>query len=157
MDIEIKGAVTATSPKVSAAQRNGEQALRGHLGVEEANALIANRVQRDGDKAHITLARPPEMKLAIAAMALLEGISKSEAERRTKTMAVQGLGDTWRVKGLGRAKSSGSVAYFLVLDFPDGKDFRRALGLDPDGMDFHLTVGFGDGGDVFDVPKTTLV
>lgn len=157
MHVEVKGAVMATSPKVKSEQGDAEDALRRALGDERADALIANRVKRDGDKAHITLVGPPDAKKAIADIAARDGISKGEAEKKLKELAAKGVPDDFRVKGVGHAESGGKTAYFAVVSWPGGRDFRELLGLDPDGQDFHITVGFGDGGDVHGVPKNRVL
>ncbi len=147
----------ATSPKVKGEQAKGERELVSVLGEAEAEALFENRRKRDGDKAHITLAGPPDAKKAVANLADRDGISKGEAERRIKALAAEGVPDTFRVKGVGKAESGGKVAYFLVVDWPDGRAWRESVGLDPDGQDFHITLGFGPEGDVHGVPKNRLM
>lgn len=157
MHVEVKGAVMATSPKVHSAQEEAEKDLKTRLGEAEAQSLIDNRVKRDGDKAHITLLGPPDAKKAIALMAERDGISKGEAEKKLKELAKEGVAENFTAKGLGKAESGGKTAYFVVVSWPGGEAFRESLGLDPDGQDFHITVGFGDNGDVHGVPKNRVL
>ena len=157
LTVEFKGAIMATSSKVISSQRDGEDKLREVLG-EAAEPLIANRRKRDGDKAHITLVSPPDVKKAIAA--LVESnpdISKGEAERRIKAITAEGVQDNFRVEGIGKAEAGGKLAYFLVVNWPGGSAFRDTLGIAPGGQDFHITLGFGDGGDVHGVPKDRVL
>ena len=157
MKIEAQGAVTATSPRVKAVQAQAEKDLLDLLGVD-FQAMIDARRMRDGDKAHITIARPQDMKKAVILRSGAEGISKSEATRRLEAeLPTKTLPDSFQVKGYGAAKNAGKVAFFVVLDWRDAESFRESLGLDPQGQDFHITVGFGPGGDVFDVPKNRVL
>jgi hypothetical protein len=158
MTVEVKGATMATSEAVKSEQRKGEDILRKVLGDEKANALIENRKKRDGDGAHITLLSPADTKKAIAGMAEKESISKGEAERRVKALAAEGVPENFTVKGVGKAEKDGKEAYYLGVEWPAGDEFRKSLGL-PTGdeagaQDFHITLGFGDGGDVHGVRKT---
>jgi hypothetical protein len=154
MHVEVKGAIMATDARVKAEQGNAEKALIEALGEEEATKLIANRTKRDGDKAHITLAGPQDGKKAVDHVATERGVSKGEAQRVIPTLPLEG---NWRAKGIGRAESGGKIAYFVVVDWPGGREFRESLGLDPSGQDFHITVGFGDSGDVHGVPKNRVL
>jgi hypothetical protein len=154
MKIEVKGAIMATDARVKSEQDKAEKALIEALGEEEATKLIANRTKRDGDKAHITLAGPQDGKKAIEHIATERGVSKGEAQKVIPTLP---LDAGWKAKGIGRAESGGKIAYFVVVDWPGGKDFRESLGLDPSGQDFHITVGFGDNGDVHGVPKNRVL
>jgi hypothetical protein len=153
MFVEVKGAVMATSPRVLAEQRDGEKEIRRVLGDEAAELLFENRRKRDGTKAHITILSPQDAKKAIASLAARDGISKGEAERRLKALAAAGVPDNFRVRGIGKAESGSKIAYFLVVDWPGGREFRESVGLDPDGQHFHVTLGFGPEGDVHGVPK----
>lgn len=157
MTIEVKGAAMATSEAVKSEQGKGEKILRDTLGEEKANALIENRKKRDGDKAHITLLSPADTKKAISTLAEKEGISKGEAEKRVKALAAQGVPEDFEVKGVGKAEKDGKEAYYAVVDWPAGNEFRKSLGLpsgDEEGaQDFHITLGFGEGGDVHGVRK----
>lgn len=154
MHIEVKGAIMATDARVKSEQGKAEKVLIEALGEEEATRLIANRTKRDGDKAHITLAGPQDGKKAVEHVATERGVSKGEAQRVIPTLP---LDDGWRAKGIGRAESGGKTAYFVVVDWPGGREFRESLGLDPGGQDFHITVGFGDSGDVHGVPKNRVL
>ena len=157
MAVEAQGAVTATSARVKSAQKKAEEDLLTALG-PAFEGFILNRVKRDGTKAHITLIRPPDLKLVVAQRVVKDGVSKSEAVRRLEAeLPNTVLGDTWVVKGYGAAKVGAKVAYYVTLDWPDGDDFRTSLGLNRGTQDFHITVGFGDGGDVFDVPKNRVL
>lgn len=147
----------ATSPRVKAEQAEGERELAGILGEAEAEELFANRRKRDGDKAHITLANPADAKKAVANLSAQKGVSKGEAERQLKELALAGAPDNFRVKGIGKAESSGKLAYFLVVDWPGGREFREAIGLDAGGQDFHITLGFGPEGDVHGVRKDRIM
>jgi hypothetical protein len=154
MHIEVKGAIMATDARVKSEQGKAEKALIEALGEEDALKLIANRTKRDGDKAHITLAGPQDGKKAVELVATERGVSKGEAQKIIPTLP---LDEGWRAKGIGRAESGGKIAYFVVVDWPGGREFRESLGLDPSGQDFHITVGFGDSGDVHGVPKNRVL
>jgi hypothetical protein len=154
MHIEVKGAIMATDARVKAEQEKAERVLVTALGEERAQKLIANRVRRDGDKAHVTLAGPQDGKKAVDYVASTRGVSKSDAQ---KIIAMLPLDGGWRPKGVGSAASGTKVAYFVVVDWPGGRDFRASLGLSPEGQDFHITVGFGDDGDVHGVPKNRVL
>lgn len=157
MTVEVKGAAMATSEAVKSEQGKGEDILRKTLGAEKANALIENRKKRDGDKAHITLLSPADTKKAIAHMAEKEGISKGEAERKVKALAAGGVPENFTVKGVGKAEKDGKEAYYATVEWPAGDEFRKSLGLptgDEEGAQhFHITLGFGDDGDVHGVSK----
>eukprot|EP00760_Papus_ankaliazontas_P035034 PhM_4_TR7591/c0_g1_i1/m.83151 len=53
--------------------------------------------------------------------------------------------------GLGRATGPAKVCYFGVIAWPHGNNLRLHFGMEP--KDFHVTVGFGQSGDVHNVPK----
>lgn len=144
----------ATDARVKSEQSEAEKSLVKSLGEDEAKTIIANRVKRDGDKAHITLANPQDGKKAVEYLAQQRGVSKSEAQKLIASLPLDG---GWTAKGVGRAESGGKVAYFVVVDWPGGRAFRESLGLDPHGQDFHITVGFGDNGDVHGVPKNRVL
>lgn len=156
MTVEVKGAIMATSPSVKSAQAQGESDLSNILGAEVAEQLIANRKNRDGDKAHITIAGPPDAKKAIATLAAEKGVSKGDAEKQIKQLAMSGATGDFEVKGIGKVEAGSKIAYFLVLDWPGGSEFREKIGLDPDGQDFHITLGFGPDGDVHGVRKNEV-
>ena len=141
--VEVKGAIMASSHRVLTLQAEGERWLAELVGPEEANALIANRVKRDGARAHITLAGPKDAK----------GANKDIL----MDLAAAGVRDDIVVKGLGRAQSGDKIAYFVVVSWPAGREFRLAVGLEPDGQDFHVTIGFGPDGDVHGVRKNVVV
>lgn len=147
----------ATSPRVKSEQAKGERELAEILGEVEAEALFENRRKRDGDKAHITIANPGDAKKAVANLAAQKSVSKGEAERQIKELSLAGAPDNFRVKGLGKAESGGKVAYFLVVDWPGGREFRNIIGLDAGGQDFHITLGFGPEGDVHGVRKDRIM
>lgn len=132
-----RGALMLTSPRVREVQKLAEARLREWLGASVADALIANRVKRDGEgHAHITVSGPKERK-----------------GRRPLTEAdLSGLGDFGAV-AIGRVEVGDKEAYFVVVDWPAASALRASLGLDPDAQDFHITVGFGPGGDVHGVRK----
>lgn len=152
MELEVKGAVMATSPAVHSEQKRGETVLREALG-DEAESLIANRKKRDGSKAHITLINPPDARKAIALLAEKDGSSKSAAEKKFKELAKENVAGDFKVLGVGKVERGSDVAYYAALDWPAGRAFRESLGIDPDGQDFHITLGFGDSGDVTGVSK----
>jgi len=154
--IEMKGAIMFSSPAIHAAQEEGEKALIELVGQEAADEMIAARKQRDGDKAHITIAGPQDAKKAVADRAAKDGVSKGAAEKAVKEDLASVKAGDFIVKGLGKAESGEKEAYFVVIDWPAGSEIREKLGLDPNGQDFHITVGF-KGGDVHGVPKNKVI
>lgn len=157
---EFTGAIMVSAPIIESIQREGEKAMRELIG-DEADEYIRARQQRDGSKAHMTVVGPPEARkvldfLADEALKADPSLSKGKAKDAAKTklkelMASWDLGSL-RSKGLGRVEAGGKEAYFMVVDWPKGRDLRKDLGIDPDGQDFHVTVGF-KGGDVHGVRK----
>lgn len=91
-------------------------------------------------------------------MAEKEGISKGEAERRVKALVSDGVDEDFTVRGVGKAEKDGKEAYYAALSWPAGDKMRKSLGLptgDEEGaQDFHITLGFGEGGDVHGARKT---
>ena len=153
---EMKGAIMFSSSAVQSAQKKGEEILANLVGQEAADEMIAARKQRDGNKAHITVAGPKDAKDAVAERAKKDGSSKGAAEKALKEELASMRGGSFTVKGLGHAESGGKEAYFVVIDWSEGEKIREQLGLDPRGQDFHITVGF-KGGDVHGVPKNRVV
>lgn len=157
---EVGGAVMVSSPTIEAIQKEGEAALQTLLG-DEAASYIQARVCRDGNKAHVTVVSPPELRgwldeYTMKALAADPTLSKGKAKEAAKTSLKEQVG-SWVVgnlysRGLGKAKADGNEAYFMVLDWPEGRKLRESLGLDGDGQDFHVTVGF-KGADVHGVRK----
>lgn len=145
-----------SSAAVHAAQEKGEKILIDLVGQEAADEMIAARKQRDGDKAHITIAGPKDAKKAIEIRAQKDGSSKGAAEKAVKEDPTSMQGGNFTVKGLGKAEGGGNEAYFVVLDWTSGAEIREKLGLDRDGQDFHITVGF-KGGDVHGVRKDKVL
>lgn len=153
---EMKGAIMWSSSAVQTAQKKGEEILAGLVGEEAAADMIAARKQRDGEKAHITVAGPKDAKDAVAKKATKDGISKGAAEKAIKEELSSLNGGNFSVKGLGRAEAGENEAYFVVVDWPKGREIRESMGLDPDGQDFHITVGF-KGADVHGVRKNQVI
>ncbi len=158
---EVAGAITVSSPAIHAIQKEGERDLAALVGEDEAANLIADRRQRDGDKAHVTIVSPPEARkvldnLAAEALAadptLSKGKAKDAAKARLKELTASWKVGSMQSKGLGRAEAGSNEAYFVVLSWPEGRKIRESLGLDGDGQDFHVTVGF-KGADVHGVRK----
>lgn len=124
-------------------QRRGEAVLRKYL-PEEAEALIAARVARDGEgHAHVTLVNPRELN-AMKKVGTAPDVTAWEIPAPV-------------AKGVGVAvdPKDGHKAYFVVLAWPEGHTTRERLGLDRDGQHFHLTIGF-DGKDVHGVAKNVV-
>ena len=140
------------SPRMMAVLRDAEDTLRRVLGNDVAENIFANRIKRDGDSAHVTLLNPIDGKKAVGNFVKIEGITKDVAMQRITEMAER-LRDTWKERGIGKAMSGSRIAYFVVMDWPDAKLFREAVGVDPDSQDFHMTIGFGPDGDVHGVRK----
>jgi len=156
MSFEMKGAIMYSSQEVHDAQKLGEEILVRIIGNDSAQELIAARKTRDGDKAHITLVGPKEAKEFIAARALKDNISKSLAEKSIKEELSQVNVESFTVKGLGHVTLEDKEAYFVVIDWPSGLSLREKFGLNPQGQDFHITVGFKNG-DVHGVRKDKVV
>lgn len=158
---EFAGAITVSSSAIQSIQKDGERDLIALVGEDEAAAMIAARRQRDGDKAHVTIVSPPEARkvmdnLAGEALAadptLSKGKAKDAAKARLKEMAADWKVGSIQSKGLGRVEAGSNEAYFVVLSWGEGRKIRESLGLDGDGQDFHVTVGF-KGADVHGVRK----
>lgn len=154
--IEMKGAIMFSAPAVRAAQEKGEEILARLVGQEKADEMVKARKARDGEKAHVTIAGPKDAKEAVAQKAAKDGLSKGAAEKAIKEDLAGMRGGSFTVKGLGHAEGGGNEAYFVVIDWPGGREIREKLGLSPDGQDFHITVGF-TGGDVHGVRKDKVV
>ena len=156
MHVEINSTVGVASPRMLKVQRPAEKVLRRALGPEEADHLIANRLKRDGQEAHITLLTPQDTGHALKDTMDMEDVTKQVAVKRISEMA-EALPDSWKALGVGRAVNGDKVAYFVVVSWHKAQEFRATLGLDPTGQDFHITVGFGDTGDVHGVPKNRVM
>lgn len=157
---EFAGAITVSSSAIEAIQREGEKDLTALIG-DEAEAYIDARRKRDGSKAHVTVVGPPEARQVLEQFAkeaieadptISKGKAKDAAKARIKEMLADWRVDSIRSRGLGKAEAGSNEAYFMVLDWPEGRKLREALGLDGDGQDFHVTVGF-KGADVHGVRK----
>lgn len=145
LTVWVTRVIEVTSPRVEAISDTYTAKLRAMR--EDADDLIRSREARDGRHAHVTLCSPDELnaiRLEVGRGSIPEGI-----EGRLASIP---MADDWRVLGIGHAERGGHEAYFVVLDWPGGREARRALGLDPHGKDFHITLGF-DGADVHGVPK----
>lgn len=140
------------SPRMRVVLRDAEDTLRRVLGEDVAENIFANRIKRDGDSAHVTLLNPVDGRKAVEGFVKNEGITKDVAMQRITEMAEK-LRDTWKARGIGKVTSGSKIAYFMVMDWQDAKQFRDAVGVDPDGQDFHMTIGFGPEGDVHGVRK----
>lgn len=157
---EVTGAVMMSSPTIEAIQRKGEEALYELLG-NDAAPLIESRQKRDGHTAHVTVVGPPETRKVLEEFAvqaitaeptLSKGKAKEAAKDRLKALVADWKVGSIRNRGLGKAEAGDNEAYFMVLDWPEGRKLRESLGLDGDGQDFHVTVGF-KGADVHGVRK----
>jgi hypothetical protein len=154
--IEMKGAIMFSSPAVRAAQEMGEEILVRLVGQEKADEMIKARKARDGEKARVTIAGPKDAKEAVAQRAARDGLSKGAAEKALKEDLAAMHGGSFTAKGLGHAEGGGNEAYFVVIEWAGGREIRENLGLDRDGQDFHITVGF-KGGDVHGVRKDKVI
>jgi hypothetical protein len=161
MDVEVRASGSGIiamigSPRMGVAQKNAENTLHYVLGGEEAEQLIANRILRDGDDAHITVLNPMDGKRAVDDMSSLEDISEKESIQRIEEMA-RVIPDNWRAKGIGRVDKGDNSAFYVAVTWPAAEAFCEALGLDPHEQPFHITVGFGDDGDVHGGDKTRVL
>lgn len=157
---EFTGAIMVSSPKIESIQQDGANDLIALLG-DDAHELIEARRKRDGSKAHVTVVSPPEARQVMDEFAkeaieadptLSKGKAKDAAKARIKEMMADWKVGNIRSRGLGKAEAGSNEAYFVVLDWPEGRKLRESLGLDGDGQDFHVTVGF-KGADVHGVRK----
>jgi hypothetical protein len=147
-------AVMVGSRRIESVRDAFEGNLRNALGDTLVDELRANMVKRDGPRAHITLLNKDEGAQVVVNMERMEGIGTEEAIASIVSMA-RVIPDNWKARGIGRVTSGSKVAYFVVLDWPFGQRFRKALGLGA--KDFHITLGFGPGGDVHDVLKNQVL
>jgi len=162
----LKGTVTVTSADLSNAQQQGEVTLN-QIDPLDAERLINNRINRDGPTSHMTLIGPKELRDLVASKfksmteeekqgQLRKIVEKNIEQQILSTINSMFLAD-WKVEGLGKAEKEDNVAYFMVVSWKTGNLIREQLGLPP--RDFHVTVGFGDAGDIHGVNKgvTSLV
>jgi|APSaa5957512622_1039677.scaffolds.fasta_scaffold85776_1 hypothetical protein len=157
---KYRGAVKTPGddPRVKAEQESAEKKLREMIGDEKADAMIANRKKRDGDASHMTLVTPKESKDIIKKLRDEEGLSRKQAEKKLKSLLEDNPPPSdWKVKGVGKAEKDGNEAYYAAVDWEGGRKLRESLGLDPDANDFHITLGFGDGGDVHGASKKDVI
>ena len=149
-----KGFIGAKSDEIT---RIGEQAkkdLRAILG-PSAEGFINNKNNRDGGpgKFHVTLVSskaftPWEVSQGYMARGIATGIAESCGVQDSEP----------RYLGLGRAEKDGDVAYFAVLEWPEGAKFSEKYAGAVQANNLHVTVGFSQY-DVHGVPKdkATLV
>jgi len=98
---------------------------------------VANQMKRDRGTHHMTLITKNELRnLSVPEDEILARFEAATVEGKPPVSL--GLGQT-------------SHAYYVVMHWPVGNTVRIFYGLPP--KDFHITLGFGDSGDVHDVPK----
>lgn len=91
-----------------------------------------NKTLRDGyNEYHVTILTPSEKR------------KHNKAQFLPKTMPT--------CMGLGMAEKGNLHAWYAIMEWPEAAEFRAKLKLPP--LDFHCTLGFGDGGDVHGVSK----
>ena len=151
-DVKIeKGAMEVVSNKLNEIQKEGEIALKEKLNDETAyNLLIANRVARDGEEAHMTVINSKELSTIVKEIKernkeenKYNGTTKeieSAIKKDILHKAKQNFDSNLENKGLGKASKDNSEAYFMVISWDAGNNIRKEFGLDP--KDFHITVGF---------------
>jgi hypothetical protein len=155
-----RGAVMVSSPRIKQIQTRGESLLYSILSRDHADRVIDNRIRRDGDHAHVTLLSPADAKSVIAFLAANTGASKKQATQDLHDFVQQRVNDDMRPRGVGTVLMDTKEAFFVSLEWPSGQAIRKELGLpvhDEDGAQhFHITLGFGDEGDVHGVPKQDI-
>lgn len=109
--------------------------LRSLVTDENLDSFLANRVSRDGDHFHMTLIQPREFK-ALA----------KELKGYGRRVPIPEDEISFEVLGIGTATSEISQAWFAVCRSAEMGQWRR--GLDLPAQDFHITLAFGDAGDV---------
>ncbi|CAB4196626.1 hypothetical protein UFOVP1290_146 [uncultured Caudovirales phage] len=160
MDLAMKGALVLLDESIKAIQGAGETALRA---IEpNAEVMIANRIARDGNDAHVTLIQPPAVKAMVEAIAAKDGCSKNAARTTLLAQAsvdlvpfvVNGVPifePSVLVPGnLSKVEKDGAVSYYVPVEWARGQAIRKLMGLPPFG--FHVTVGFNPK-DINDVAK----
>jgi hypothetical protein len=103
---------------------------------QEYAEYVRNQKTRDRGKHHITIISPGEF-------------GKLESQGIKITNADLPVGAP-KLMGLGMATKKENMAYYIIVDFPEGNIFRESLGLPP--KDFHITLAY-KGNDVHEVPK----
>lgn len=110
--------------------------LRSLVADENLNSFLANRVSRDGDHFHMTLIRPREFR----------ALTKEFKTHGIRRVPIPQDEISFEVLGIGTATSEISQAWFAVCRSAEMVQWRRGLDLPP--QDFHITLAFGDAGDV---------
>lgn len=107
-----------------------------HLFGEHFHLLQGNKTARDGfGRFHVTILDPRETRMLRKEGRLPSAFPQLDL----------------KVESLGTAENESSFAVFATCSSVEGDRFRAELGLPP--KDFHVTLGFDDGGDVHGVGK----
>lgn len=120
------------------------KAWGSHVGYKNAEAMLANKDERDGGRAfHVTVLDPKETR-----MLKKQGADLSEIESSQLNAVPQGVGK--------QVDAEGNEVWFIPAKSPDADALRSKLGLAP--KDYHITLGFTKK-DIHGVPKdeTTMV
>lgn len=102
---------------------------------EELGSSLENRVARDGEAFHMTLIQPREFrKLA------------KELKRYGRRVPIPEEEISFEILGIGTVSSEISQSWFAVCRSAEMSQWRRGLKLPV--QDLHITLAFGDAGDV---------
>lgn len=115
------------------------KAWGAHVGYKNAEAMLANKDERDGGRAfHVTLIDPKETRQLRKA-----GVDLSEIENGEVNAVPQGVGKQVDPE-------SGNETWFITAESPQADALRGKLGLGE--KDYHITLGFTQK-DIHGVPK----
>ena len=122
---------------------------------ENADKLINNKLQRDCKEWHITIITAKEFNNIVKQFVEKHRVTKREAESAARISIIERFNNEIKSNpkelGVGKVEVGENVAYFVVIEWEEVQEFRKSFGLDE--KDFHVTLGFGEDGDIHDVPK----
>lgn len=167
-EVEAKGVARIKHPDIDKFAEKSFKQLKSLIGERHAEQLKEKKDERD-EGWHMTVVRPKEMKQLVERDAeklreanpdLSKTKSREQAQAAIQKRIEEAMGDLdWKPVGIGRAIQKGpdgrtwdNYSYHVVMDWPGGKKLREELGLDPEGIDFHITLGYRKE-DIHDVDK----
>ena len=159
--LNVTNSVGYASQRISSLQKEGEALLKEKLGnnSELSQKFISNRIERDKDKAHITIIFPGETRTVIDKI-LSDEMNKTPPNKISKGQAMRSFGEKVQelgssiglsdsdieAVGLGGLNNGTNETWFMVLNWPSADQFRinfaDKFGIKLGKQNFHITVGF---------------
>lgn len=126
------------------------------ISADNADELMKNKLQRDGKEWHITIITSNEFnKIVVPFYIKQHSLTRKDAEKVARFAIIERFNHEIQSNpkelGLGKVEVGNNVAYFVVIDWKEIQNFRKSFELDK--KDLHITVAFGEDGDIHGVPK----